>query len=397
MNTGITRHCGGRLVERALELRDPLVCLRRDLHQHPELGFAEHRSRESARRYVEACGWKIVADSARTGVVAELGPRPQVLLRCCLDALPIDDPKTVDYRSVNPGVAHACGHDAQVAVLAGAAQLLSELAPTASIALLFQPAEEVDTGAQSVLDSGALDRMELHTVLGFHGQPALRAGQIGLAAGPVMASIATVRAVVNGLGGHGAEPHLGSDAISTLAALVNDWQVALGRRVDGRAAAVLSVGVVRAGTTPNVIPSTAMLEGTLRFVDPALSTDLRRILHEVAGAAGLRFGTTVELTIDEVVPCLVNDPAVTQVVAAAVDETLGPDALVAVRPSLGGDDFAFLASRTPGCYLFVGEGLQGRAPYGWHDPSYDVDEDSIPLASAVLAGAALGALERSSS
>jgi len=382
------------LLNRAWQLRATLVRLRRSIHQVPELGFEEELTRACAREVLVSNGWDVVADSAPTGLVAALGPDPHVLLRASIDALPIQDPKAVDYRSTVPGVAHACGHDAQVAVLVGAARLLHEVAPGAPVAVLFQPAEEIDTGAQSVIDSGALSSMSMSTVIGFHGQPALRSGQIGLTAGPVMACISTVRATVSGVGCHGAEPHLGSDAVTALAALISDWQVMLGRRIDGRSACVLSVGVLEAGSTPNVIPSRARLEGTLRYVDPELKDRLHGVLRQTAAAVAHRFDVTVDLTIDEVVHCLVNDPDVTAVVRDAVASTLGDEALVPVQPALGGDDFAFLAQRTPGCYFFLGEGQQNRPPYGWHDPTFDIDEDSIPVGSAVLAAAALTALER---
>ena len=388
---------GQGLLARARGLEPELIELRRCLHQRPELGFQEVETRRRVRACIEGHGAPVrFEESDATGLVASLGERPRVALRACLDALPVPDRTGAAYASQVPGTSHACGHDAQAAVLTGATILLAETAPEVPVMSLFQPAEEIDTGVCSVLASGVLDAAPLDTIVGFHGHPALPAGQVGVSAGPVMACITTVRCRIEGRGSHGAQPHLGRDPIASLAALITDWQVALARRIDGRDAVVLSVGRVAGGTTANVVPAEAELDGTLRYLRPELGPQLAEVLQATARSVEARFGTTVELELDEVVPALVNDGAVAELVAAAAAEVLGPDAVGPALPSLGGDDFAFLLQRIPGCYFFLGEQQPGRASYGWHDPAYDLDETSIAVGSAVLALAALRALERSS-
>ena len=285
---------GRQLLARARELEPELIELRRVIHRHPELGFHEVETRGRVRATIARHAPGVTfAESDATGLVATLGAEPQIMLRACLDALPVADRTGAEYASEVQGNSHACGHDAQAAVLAGATILLADEDPGAPVLSLFQPAEEIDTGARSVLSSGAVDGKALTTIVGFHGQPALPAGEVGVSAGPVMACITTLRCRVEGQGSHGAQPHLGRDAITSLAALIGDWQVALGRRTDARDPVVLSIGRIAGGTTANVVPPEAELEGTLRYLRPELGPLLGEILHDVARGVESRFATTV--------------------------------------------------------------------------------------------------------
>lgn len=239
-----------------------------------------------------------------------------------------------------------------------------------------------------MVDEGFLEDLRPDLILGFHGHPGLPAGSIGVKPGPIMASITTVRCEVTGREGHGAEPHLAADAATAAAALILDWQVALGRRVDPRQPVVLSVGRLQAGVTPNVVPGRAEIEGTLRSLDPAIEDGLQALLADVARGVEARTGTSVSLSAERVVPAVVNDSAATRLVSDATIETLGPAALVDAVPTLGGDDFAWYLEDAVGCYFFVGERQEGRPEYGWHDPAYDLAETALVYGSAVLASAA---------
>ena len=246
---------GQRLLARARALEPELISLRRQIHRRPELGFQEVETRTRVRATIAHRAPSVrFDDSDATGLVARLGGRPEVVLRACLDALPVPDRTGADYTSEVDGTSHACGHDAQAAVLTGATILLAEAAPEAPVLSLFQPAEEIDTGARSVLSSGVIDDADLTTIVGFHGHPALPAGEVGVSAGPVMACITTLRCRVEGRGSHGAEPHLGSDAIASLATLINDWQVVLGRRTDGRRRSCCPSGASPAAPPPTSCP-----------------------------------------------------------------------------------------------------------------------------------------------
>lgn len=383
---------GGRVLTRAQEIAPMLIDLRRNIHQHPELGFEEINTAVQIRRAIEqnTLGVK-VSEIAETGVLAIVGENPSVLLRASIDALPISDLKETDYVSLVSGKSHACGHDAQIAALVGAIILLSEQDSPPNIACLFQPAEEIDLGAKAVIETGVLQQFPLQTIIGFHGDPAIDAGCFGVSSGPVMACISTIHCRIEGHGSHGAEPHLGADPISSLAALISDWQVAIARRIDSRESVVLSVGKVEAGTTANVIPSTAILEATLRYLNPKLSKTLETIMQDIARSVEITFATTIHLKIEQMVPALVNDVLATSYVSGGVIDVVGFQGLLSATPSLGGDDFSFYLEKIPGCYFFVGERQIDRTPYGWHDPTYDIDEKSIAFASAVLTMAGIRA------
>jgi amidohydrolase len=200
-----------------------------------------------------------------------------------------------------------------------------------------------------------------------------------------MAAISTVECTVRGRGGHGAQPHLGPDAVTAAASLVVDWQAAFSRRVDPCAPAVLSVGRIAGGAAPNVIPDRVEIDATVRYVDPQGRGAIEELVHGAARGVEARYGVSVDVALHEVVPVLVNDAAISATVAAAAK---GMVDLCPAPRTLGGDDFAEYARLHPACYVFVGERQEGRPPYGWHDPSYDIDESSIAYAAAVLAAAA---------
>lgn len=383
---------GSRMLARAQELTPLLIDLRRNIHQNPELGFEEVNTARQIVKTIEqnTRGLK-VSTIAGTGVLVVVGDTPSVLLRASIDALPISDLKQTEYRSQKVGKSHSCGHDGQIAALVGATILLSEQELPPNIACLFQPAEEIDLGAKAVLEANVIQQFPLRAVIGFHGHPALDAGSFGVSSGPVMACITTIQCRIDGRGSHGAEPYLGADPISSLAALISDWQITLARRVDSRESVVLSVGKVEAGTTANVIPSSATLDATLRFLNPGLSQTLEKILGDVARSVELKFNTTIHLKIDRMVPALVNDPVVTSYVSSGVVDVVGRQGQIPGTPSLGGDDFAFYSATIPGCYFFVGERKKEKLVYGWHDPTYDIDEKSITFAAAVLAVAGVNA------
>jgi len=381
----IDSELSSRVLSRAQGLSPKLIDLRRNIHRRPELGFEEFETALRIRGIIEenSSGVK-VSEIAKTGVLAIVGDNPTVLLRASIDALPIVEFNDTEYVSLVNGKSHVCGHDAQVAALVGATILLSEQDSPPSIACLFQPAEEIDLGAKAIIESGVLQQLPLRAIIGFHGNPAIDAGYFGVSSGPVMACITTIYCQIEGDGSHGAEPYLGSDPISSLAALISDWQIAINRRIDSRESVVLSVGKVESGTAANVIPSKAILEATLRYLNPDLGKALETVIQDVARSVEVRFGTAIHLKIERMVPALVNDERVTSYVASGITDVTGPKGVLAAIPSLGGDDFSFYLESIPGCYFFVGERQANRPPYGWHDPRYDIDEKSIALAAAVL-------------
>lgn len=382
------------LLQEARQLLPDLTRLRRHLHAHPELGFEEHETAALVAARLRRLGLRVRPHVGRTGVVAVLpGSRrgPTLALRATMDALPVTELRRVAYASRYPGRAHACGHDAQVAVLLGAAALL---APRAGIlrgrvALIFQPAEEIDAGAQAMLADGLLKELAMEAIVGFHGQPELPLGQVGVRPGPVMAAIDTFRLIIEGQGGHGALPHQAADPIVAAASAILGLQTVVSRGVDPREAAVVTVGRVRAGETSNVIPPQAELAGTVRALRPTVRRRLEGRVRQVVERSCAALGTRARLDYHAMLPPLVNDPRWAARLRQAAAAVLGPRAVVAPTPSMGGDDFSHYLEHVPGCYAWLGERVPGRPMRPWHHPAYDVDDRVIPIGAAVLARVAL--------
>ncbi|MBI3078119.1 MAG: amidohydrolase [Deltaproteobacteria bacterium] len=382
------------LLQEAGRLLPALTKLRRHLHAHPELGFEEYATAALVAARLRRLGLRVRSHVGRTGVVAVLqgaSRGPTLAFRACMDALPVTEPRHAPYASRSPGRAHACGHDAQVAILLGAVALL---APRASmlrgrVALIFQPAEELDAGARAMLADGLLQNPRLDAMVGFHGQPELPLGRVGVSPGPVMAAIDTFRLTIEGRGGHGALPHQTADPIVAAAAAVVGLQTVVSRGVDPREAAVVTVGCLRAGETSNVIPPRAELAGTVRALRPAVRRCVEARLRQVVERTCAALGTRARLDYRAMLPPLVNDPRWAARLRQAAAAVLGPRAVVTAAPSMGGDDFSHYLAHVPGCYVWLGERASGRPVRPWHHPAYDVDDRVIPIGAAVLAQVAL--------
>ena len=377
-----------------------LIELRRDLHRHPELAFQEHRTADVAARAVEALGYRVRRGVGRTGVVAEIGTAdgPIVALRADMDALPIDEANDVPYRSTVPGVMHACGHDAHVTMLIGAARLLATLnergeLPRGRVRLLFQPAEEAadeenKSGAVRMIEDGAMDGVD--AVFGLHIGAHLPSGKLFARSGPIMAGTDSFVATVRGVSAHAARPHEGVDAVVLASHVVLACQNAVSRRIDPISAGVLTIGRIEGGVAENVVADRVRLEGTIRYFDDAvrgvLHGELKRAL-DVARA----LGGEAELDLRPGYPPVVNDPAMTELMSAAAASTLGDDAVAEFEPWMGAEDFAYLLREAPGSFAWLGAALD--EPREHHHPRFDIDEGALVRGASVLAASALRALE----
>ncbi len=388
------------LLSRAQTFETDLIELRRDLHRHPELAFQEHRTAEVAARAVEALGYRVRRGVGRTGVVAEIGDGdgPIVALRADMDALPIDEANDVAYRSTVPGVMHACGHDAHVTMLVGAARLLADAhrrgeLPAGRVRLLFQPAEEAaddenKSGAVRMIEDGAMEGVD--AVFGLHIGAHLTSGKLFTASGPIMAGTDSFVATVRGVSAHAARPHEGVDAVVLASHVVLACQHAVSRRIDPISAGVLTIGRIEGGVAENVVADCVRLEGTIRYFDDAVQSvlhdELRRAL-DVARALG---GET-ELDLRVGYPPVVNDAAMTELMSAAAAATLGADAVAEFEPWMGAEDFAYLLHEAPGSFAWLG--AAPAEPREHHHPRFDIDESALVRGASVLAASALRALE----
>jgi len=376
----------------AAALAPQLVEWRRDLHRHPELAFAEHRTSAVLRAHLEGLGLE-VRSVAGTGLVARLeGRRPgrTVALRADLDALPVAEEGKEGYASENPGVCHACGHDGHMAILMGAARLLAARAGElgGTVVFLLQPSEEkAPGGAQAMIAEGALDRVG--AVFGLHLWQSMPTGAVGCVKGPMMAATDDWTVVVNGRGGHAALPHLSVDPVAAAAQLVVALNGVVSRSVDPLKAAVLSCCTIHGGTANNIIPDAVTLSGTVRTFDPELRDLMERRFREVVAGTCAATGATADVGYSRGYPALVNDPAAAELALEVARDVLGPERVVDIDPVMGGEDFAYCLQRVPGAFLFYGAG--DGMPHPHHHPRFDVDERALPGATLLMTALALRA------
>ena len=372
-------------------LRQKLVALRRDIHRHPELSFAESRTARTLEAALAELRPVSIDRVAGTGVVARIRGRdpgaPVVAIRGDIDALPIQEATGLDFSSENPGVMHACGHDVHATWAVGAAHLLAERHAEGDVLVVLQPAEETGEGAAAILESGALD--DVAAIFGGHVDRRWDVGEVVAQAGPLAASADSFEISLIGRGAHGARPHESVDPIVGAAALISALQGIVSRRVNPAIPAVLTVATVHAGTATNVIPERATLAGTLRAVDPLtrrlLADELRRVVHGIADAHAL----TASVTISLGPPPVVNPPVPAAWARHAVESMLGAHAIVTMATTnMAGEDFAFYMERIPGCFLRFGAREPGGAIIPAHTPEFHAAEGSLFVGAAVLAEAA---------
>jgi amidohydrolase len=346
------------VLEAAAAVLPELVELRRALHRHPELGLDLPRTQAAVLEALEPLGLEVRTGAALSSVVADLDtgrPGPTVLLRGDMDALEMPEDTGLPFASEIDGRMHACGHDAHTSMLVGAARVLAARAGDlrGRVRLMFQPGEEGGGGAPIMIDEGVLDGVDAAFAL--HVAPNLFADHLALRAGPVLAATDDFRITVRGRGGHASTPQWATDPVPVAAEIVIALQTMVTRTVDVFNPAVLTVGRLAAGTTENVIPEVAEIDGTLRTVDERVRAAVRDRLATVAGGIAAAHGCTAEVDIRPGYPVTVNDARMVELVGDAVGATLGPDRLLEMpSPVMGAEDFSYVAARVPAAMGFLG-------------------------------------------
>ncbi|WP_248923996.1 amidohydrolase [Paenibacillus hamazuiensis] len=378
------------LLAEAEALLPELTRLRRDFHRHPELSMQEFRTTAAIKRLLEEAGIRLMPIGLPVGAVAEIAgaePGPTVALRADIDALPIQEETGLPFASEVQGVMHACGHDFHMTALLGAARLLHARRERlrGSVRLLFQPAEEKGTGALALIEAGALDGVQ--AIFGLHNKPELPVGKVGIAAGPLMASVDGFRLTVTGRGGHAAIPEAAIDPIVAASAIVGGLQTAVSRSISPFDSAVVSVCRFQAGTAWNVIPDEASLDGTVRAFRPEVRSLMPELLQRIAAGIASGYGAEAALKWYSGIPSVTNDGLMADLcrrTALALDLEV-----TEAKRSAGGEDFAYYQTKVPGCFMWVGTGGTEE----WHHPRFTLDERALAPAAALLAGAAIQALE----
>lgn len=372
-------------------LRSQLTDWRRDLHRHPELGFAVQRTAGIVAQVLGELGCEVRTGVGRSGVVGLLHggrPGPTVMLRADMDALPIQEISDAPYASCVPGVMHACGHDGHVAMGLGAATLLARHAAElpGDVLFVFQPAEEGEGGAAAMIADGAIADPAPDAAFGLHLWNTMPLGQVMAQAGPLMAAADVVRIVLRGRGGHGALPHEAVDAIAVAGQVLSALQTIVSRNVDPQETAVLTIGTVHGGTAFNIIAETVEMQGTIRTFSPAVRETVLTRLRVLLDGITAGMGASYELTVDAVTGAVVNDPAAAEIARAAAVQVVGNTAVTWRPPMMVSEDFAEFAAHVPACFMLLGSAnaaLGLDAPH--HNPRFDFDERALPIGAALLA------------
>jgi amidohydrolase len=377
------------LSEDVRALQEDLVALRRELHQHPELAYAETRTAARVAALLEEAGLDVRTGVGGTGVVADTrgSSGPRVMLRADMDALPIQEDSSAPYASRVPGTMHACGHDGHVAMAATAARALNGRRLPGGVRMLFQPAEEGEGGAQAVVRDGALEGVDV--VLGVHLWNELPVGTVGVKAGPLMAAVDRLRIVVHGRGGHGGKPHRAADPVVAAGGVVMALQTVVAREVSPIEPAVVTIGSVHGGQAFNVIPDEVVLTGTIRTFDAALRRSMPERIERVASGVASALQCRAEVEVKTGNPPVVNDAAVAEIARRAAARVVGEDKVVRPEPTMGGEDMAIYFEQVPGCFVFVGSANPARGldqPH--HSPRFDFDEDALAIGCEFLLAAA---------
>ena len=374
----------------AEQLKPRLVAIRRELHMHPELSMEEFETTRRIRGWLEEAGLSVQTFGLETGLAADIeggAPGPTVALRADIDALPIAEETGLPFASRVPGKMHACGHDFHTAAMIGAALLLHRNRDRLKgrVRMIFQPGEEIAAGARAMIRAGVLEGVD--AILGMHNKPDLPVGTVGIRAGALMASVDRFLIRVTGKGGHGAIPDAAVDPIVAASSIVGALQTVVSRNVSPLDSAVVSVCRFHAGTTWNVIPDRAELEGTVRAFDAEVRRRLPEQIGRVAESVAAGYGASAELIWMEGQTFVNNDPEMAALMARAAEE-LGLT-VVEARPTTAGEDFSMYQEHVPGCFIWMGT----SGTEEWHHPRFTLNEDALPLSAALFAHAAELALE----
>jgi hippurate hydrolase len=379
------------IINRIAEFHPEMTAWRRDLHQHPEIGYEEVRTSAVIADKLREFGCDAVETGmAKTGVVATIrgnGPGDRAIgLRADIDALPIHEETGLPHASRNPGRMHACGHDGHTAMLLGAAKYLAETRNfSGTVHLIFQPAEENGGGGRVMVEEGLFDRFPVERVFGLHNWPGAPEGHFVWREGPIMAAVANLDICIAGKGAHGAMPHQGNDPVVIAAHVVTALQSIVARNVEPAEAGVVTVGCIRGGDTFNVIPEKVRMLGTARWFAPEVGDVLERKVREIAAGVAAAFGAEATVGFDRLYPATVNEPESTRLTLDAARAVVGEARVVQMpRPTMGGEDFSFMLEAKPGSYILL---CAGRGPDDpqLHDAHYDFNDDVLPAGASYWA------------
>lgn len=386
------------VIAEVLDYRDELVAIRRDIHAHPELAFAEQRTSDLVAAKLAEYGCEVYRGLAGTGVIGTIrrgNTQAAIGLRADMDALPIQELNDFAYRSTQDGRMHACGHDGHTTMLLGAAKYLAATRNfEGTVHLIFQPAEEGGGGGRVMVEEGLFDKFPCDAVFALHNKPGIAVGRIAARPGPLLAASDRWDIRIKGRGTHAAHPHLGTDPFVIGAQIVLALQTIGSRNVDPLDSAVVSVGFMRGGSAYNVIPDELHIGGTSRSFRPEVRDLIERRLGEITRGVAALHGASAEAQYRRNYPPTINHTAETEFAAEVAAEICGQEQVIRdVAPSMGGEDFSFMLNARPGAMLWLGNG-PGEDGCFLHNARYDFNDDALPIGVSFFARLAERFLEK---
>jgi amidohydrolase len=362
--------------------KDLIIGLRRDLHRIPETAYTEKKTSSFITNYLNKLQLEVKTGIARYGVVGLLKtdrPGPTLMIRADMDALPLKENTGLAFASEHEGVMHACGHDAHMAMVLGAATVLSRIKDklTGNIKFLFQPAEEGAGGAKPMIEAGVMESPKVDYCIACHMWPDIPEGTIGIRPGPFMAAMDRFEIKIKGKGGHGAMPHLCIDALEVGTQVVNALQRIVSRHIDPLEPIVVTIGTFHAGTAFNIIPAEAELSGTTRTFNPNIYNTWEARIEKVVRGVCESMGSEFEMKYSQGHPVTINDEAMAEIVRRCAEKVVGEDRVVVPQKTMGGEDFSFYLQKSKGCFFALGVGREGAVSV--HNPSFDFNEDVMLL------------------
>ncbi len=370
-----------------------IAAVRRDIHAHPELCFEEVRTADVVAQKLTEWGIPIHRGLGKTGVVGIVKGRDggangrAIGLRADMDALPMQEFNTFAHASVHKGKMHACGHDGHVAMLLAAAQHFAKHRNfDGTVYLIFQPAEEGGGGARVMIEDGLFEQFPMQAVYGMHNWPGMPVGTFAVSPGPVMASTSEFKITLRGKGGHAALPHTGIDPVPIACQMVQTFQTIISRNKKPVDAGVISVTMIHAGEATNVVPDSVELQGTVRTFTVEVLDLIEKRMRQVAEHTCAAHDATCEFEFVRNYPPTINSPAEAEFARKVMSTIVGEERVLAQEPTMGAEDFAYMLQAKPGAYCFIANGDgnhremgHGGGPCMLHNPSYDFNDDLIPL------------------
>jgi hippurate hydrolase len=383
-----------KLIDPILQFQNELKLIRRSIHANPELSYEEFKTADLVAEKLTEWGIPIIRGLGGTGVVGIISngnSKRSVGLRADMDALPLQELNDFAHKSVNAGKMHACGHDGHTTMLLGAAYYLAKHKNfEGTVYVIFQPAEEGAAGAKRMMDDGLFEQCPMEAVFGMHNWPGSPAGTMGVIPGPMMASSNEFELTIKGKGSHAAQPHLSIDPVMVAVQIAQSWQTIVSRNKNPLDAGVLSITQIHSGSATNIVPDSASMIGTVRTFTLETLALIESRMGEIAQHTASAFGASVEFSFKRNYPPLINHELETNFALEVMEDIVGASGVLKkLEPTMGSEDFAFMLQEKPGCYVFIGNGDgnhrtagHGLGPCNLHNPSYDFNDELLPIGAS---------------